>query len=149
MENSEYTGREYSRVSIREREDVEAVAFARQYGFTPLNKRVSYSRYGDTFSVHLAPSYEVKDEIESLYTDALMKLARIVAKDASISQVSSISWLNGTQTYGSMKERLGFTFGPEVPPEVLAQHFPNERRPVKSMTISRKELLKRYIDNER
>jgi len=90
-------------------EDRKADEKMKKEGFTPLNERVSYSIKEGQLQLHLAESFEMKDRIEDMYEDALRKIVDVVERDPSITSIGGLSWLNATKTYGSMKERLGFT----------------------------------------
>jgi len=124
-------------------EDIEAVETMERQGFTPVNKRISYNVGGGQLQLHLAPSFEVKDEIEALYEDALYRVAEVVKGNPDITRIGGSSWLNATKTYSAMKERLGFTIA-DTSPEVLEEHFQGKDRPVKDAFMSREDFLARY-----
>ena len=127
----------------KEFEDYEAMQIMKAQGFTQLNDRISYSVGGGQLQLHLAPAYEVKDQIEAMYRDGLEKVVAIVKADPTITTIGGSSWINATKTYGNMKERLGFVLL-DTPQEVIEEHFKYEDRPIKDAKMTREEFLKIY-----
>jgi hypothetical protein len=127
----------------KEFEDLQAQDTMRRDGFTPLNERISYSVGEHSLQLHLAPAREVKGRIEAMYQDALEKIVPIVQANPDIWVIGGTSWINATNTYGAMKERLGFTLS-DTPEDVVREHFADETRPLKDATMTREEFLARY-----
>lgn len=130
-------------------EDADALRIMEVQQFIPLNERISYSIGGGRLQLHLAPSYERKDQIESYYLDGLEKVVEVVLAHPEIQLIGGSSWLNATKTYGSMKERFGFSIS-ELSEEEKVQsiHDTHDNRPTKNAFISREDFLKRYEKKE-
>ncbi len=129
-------------------EDVQALDIMGQQEFTPVNERISYTVDGEVLQLHLATAFEMKDQIESLYEDALIKMADFVREHPEIKKIGGKSWLNATKTYGAMKERLGFEISDlsdEENETVSEGTIRDERvRPVMNAYMSREQFLERY-----
>jgi len=129
-------------------EDAEALQIMKEQGFTPVNKRISYSISDQgRLHLHLAPSHERKNEVEDMYRDALHKIVPLVKADSSIVTIGGWSWLNATKTYASMKERLKFTIS-DIPKEELEAYPSSDDRPKKNALMSREVFLKEYDTQE-
>ena len=81
------------------------------------------------------------------FRESLQKIVPIVKADQSIRTIGGPSWLNATNTYGSMKERLGFEIS-DTDPEILARHFKDEKRAVKDAIMTRERFLELYDSGE-
>lgn len=132
----------------KEFEDVQALEIMGAQEFTPVNERISYSVGAEEIQLHLAPAFEMKDQIEELYQDALEKLVDYVREHPEIKRIGGPSWLNATKTYGAMKERLGFQLSEAWHKEdETHRDSPSEEfrsRPKKNAYITREDFLERY-----
>ncbi len=125
-------------------EDAQALEIMEKQGFTPVNERVSYSLHEGQLHLHLAPSFEVKDQIEGLYEDALVKVAQLVRSQPDILRIGGGSWLNATETFSEMKKRLGFEISDLTDKDRESGHYDETERPIKNALMSREDFLHRY-----
>ena len=129
-------------------EDIQVSRNIKDTGERGLNERINYDIKNGHLQLHLQPSFEVKDKIENYYRDALYKIVDIVKNDPTILLIGGPSWLNATKTYGTMKERLGFTLS-EIPQDAVKPDLPSEleNRPMKNAYMTREEFLKLYSED--
>lgn len=127
-------------------EDIFAQTSMKEAGFTPLNERISYHRENGSVFLRLAEARQVKDRLINLFHDGFKKLAPVVASDPSIIRIAIVSWINATNTYGSMLEHFGFTDEGEISDEERKKFFPHEHRPIKSASMGRDVFLSRYLN---
>ena len=131
-----------------EYEDREAEQIMNRENCTALNKRIFYTIDDGKLQLHLATSFQRKEEIEDMYRDALYKIVHVVKADPSITRIGGLSWLNATKTYGAMKERLGFTLFDATTEELADAQRHRESRPTKNALMTREEFLRLYEKKE-
>lgn len=124
-------------------EDVEALVTTKKEGFKLLNERVSYGIGGDTLHIHLSPAHKVKEKIPQLLQNGCKRLAEIIKNNEEIKQIIYTSWMIATRTYSAIFKDLGFAIK-EVPNEIIAEHFKDEKRPMKMAYMNRDEFLRKY-----
>lgn len=110
--------------------------------FTKVNRLISYNRDKDTLHLHHAHGSTVQNKRE-LYTDALEKLAAIVHQDPSIKKIEGTSWIVAAMP--RTIQRVGFTVT-DIDDERKKREFPHDDRPVQTATMTREELLARYLN---
>lgn len=125
-------------------EDAEAVRMNEGSDFIPLNRLVSYGKTGEIIHIHHVPGKTVSGK-RTLYLDAMEKLAVIVSQDPEVKLITATSWI--VAEHPKMFELSGFDIG-DVSKEVRENHFAKEKRDIKTATIGRDELLRRFLGAE-
>ena len=124
-------------------EDISAKASMEAAGFIPLNQRISYGIGGETAHIHLAPSFEVKEQLPNLFRDGMKKLSDVIRNNEKIKNIVATSWIVGTKTYGEMLKAVGFEIS-DVPEQIKNENFSGETRELKMASMSREEFLKLF-----
>lgn len=140
-------------------EDIQAETQIKMSGWHQLNRRVAYglgiNREGKHVAhIHFSASHELKkmyrnktewvQAVKELYEDGLRKLAVIAHDDPQFAYVGSTSWLNATNTYGTMKREMGFVGFEPISDEIRAAHFSGDGREILRCILPRDILLENY-----
>ncbi len=114
-------------------------------GYIKVNDLLYYGKSGDgNIHIHIAPHEQTKIGTKiGLFRKGLKKLAEEVNNNQDVDKITATSWVIAEAP--KLMELLGFRLHGEVSDEFKQKYFPNEIRPVHHASISRDDLLKRYL----
>lgn len=116
-------------------------------GMKPINDILYYGGRGDYLHIHLAPAGDFGlAKLKGQVLDGLQKLAEIVKNQENIKTIEATSWIVAKNP--KLMEKLGFEVQGEIDEEFKQRHFQGDKRKISKATMSREELLKRYLKKE-
>lgn len=121
-----------------------AQAFVETSNFTKINQLLCYDIDGTTMHIHVIPN-ETTPTPRKLFLlkEGLKGLAEVVRDNEEIKTISGTSWIVAKNP--RLLEKLGFTIAGDISQQERERFFTGEDRPVYKATISRQELMSRYL----
>ena len=111
--------------------------------FTAINELLSYGKDEDLIHIHVVPDQKVENFMTS-FRSGMERLAEMIDADKSIKEVTATSWI--VAKHPKILERAGFVVDGEIEEVMRKAHFAGEKRTVWKAHISRKDLLKKYLN---